>query len=110
MFKKYLLNAFSLNMLKIIKPTTISIFPIPIDKVKELLADGFISAVGHEDTAKILTKLLDLPVEYNRINVTLDRHSMAIVAQYIGPRLPEGVTELPEGVKIDFYLVVMQEG
>jgi hypothetical protein len=29
------------------------------------------------------------------------------VAQYVGPRLPEGTTRLPDGARIDYYLVAV---
>ena len=50
-----LANAFSLQMLDLTQQTNIKIIPITVDDVKSLLATGFISAIGHADTANVLT-------------------------------------------------------
>jgi len=99
-----LLNAFSINMFN---PSTC--FPIfrevNIDEVKS--TSSLVSAIGHADTARILSGILGVDISTNRISVTLNPGDSAIVAQYIGPRLPEGATQLPEGAKLKFYLVKM---
>jgi hypothetical protein len=46
-------------------------------------------------------------ISTNRISVTLNPRDSAIVAQYIGPRLPEGATQLPSGATIKFYYLEM---
>ena len=98
-----LLNAFSLNMFN---PS--SCFPIfrevSIDYVKNTSLE---SAIGHADTAKILSGILEMDISTNRISVALDSGDLAFVAQYIGPRLPEGATQLPDGARIKFYLLRM---
>jgi hypothetical protein len=58
------------------------------------------SAVGHADTAAVFADVLGIPVECHRVTVTLNKGDMAVVGQYIGPRLPEGATKLPEGASI----------
>jgi len=100
----YLTNAFSINMLNR-SSHVVSFIPATEDEVRALLGQGFISAIGHADTANVLEEMLGLPVPANRINVTLQKGDVAIVAQYIGPRLPEGATTLPEGARIEFWLV-----
>ena len=66
-----------------------------------------VSAVGHADTANVLTNMLGFPVSMNRINVILDENTELYVAQLIGRRLPEGSTTLPEGFTFKFYRVTM---
>jgi hypothetical protein len=66
---------------------------------------GFASGIGHADTANVVSSILGIEVQVNRINITLEPTDELIVAQYIGPRLPEGATELPEGSTIKFYHV-----
>lgn len=100
----YLLNAFSLNMI----PDNyvggnLAISPLTVEEVKYNLKDGFKSAVGHADTAKVFSSVLELTVECNRCNVVLDPAEFAIVGQYVGPRLPEGATTLPEGATIKWF-------
>ncbi|MCK7505116.1 MAG: DUF1874 domain-containing protein [Desulfobacterales bacterium] len=56
-----------------------------------------ISAVGHADTAAVFSSLLGRPVPVERRSIKLDEGETALVGQYIGPRLPEGATTLPEG-------------
>ena len=92
--KKYLLNAFSLQMIEDIAPCDISIREVFNPDLSELK-----SCVGHIDTSNMLG------VDYNRQNVSLKKGDFAIVAQVVGGRLPEGCTKLPEGVKFKFYQI-----
>ncbi len=98
-----LLNAFSINMFN---PSIC--FPvfreIDVDYVKSF---NLVSAIGHADTATILTNILERNIPVNRVSVSLAKGDSAIVAQYVGPRLQEGATQLPDGAKIRFYLVKM---
>mgnify|MGYP000991785033 CR=1 FL=1 len=64
----YLANALSLQMLDITKATTISIKPISIDDIKTA---GFVSVIGHPDTAAVLTDMLGKKVKCNRASITL---------------------------------------
>jgi len=118
MEKIYLLNAFSLGMLAPSAFTpgrgvfgggaaTILVEPISTEQAKRLLADGFISAIGHESTAAFLSQLLGIPVPFNRVAVQLGRGDSAVVFQLLS-RLPEGKTlskeELAE-IRYQFYYV-----
>jgi hypothetical protein len=66
------------------------------------------SCIGHADTARVLSTLLQKEIPCNRVTVQLKQNEKFIVAQYIGPRLPEGATVLPEGATIKFFLVKME--
>lgn len=92
----YLLNAFSLQML----PGTCTVRFLEVDS-SSVPIDGLQSAVGHQDTARVLG------VECNRINVSLQKGDVAYVAQLQGGRLPEGSTTLPEGYSFKFYKVIV---
>lgn len=100
----YLGNAFSLQMLDTNKATTVSIKPISIDDVKTA---GFISVVGHPDTAVVLTDLLGKDVKCNRASIKLTPSDTLIVAQIVGGRLPAGTTKLPDGFKLQFLKVTI---
>jgi hypothetical protein len=63
------------------------------------------SAVGHADTAAVFSTLLGRPVPVNRVNIKLTQGVILLVGQYIGPRLPEGATTLPEGARIEWWTV-----
>jgi len=109
-----ILNAFSLAMLPP-ERGSIQIFPLTLGEVKmalkdalvaaELGGDGIESCVGHADTANLFSGELGLPLATNRVSVLLRHAEDAIVGQYIGPRLPEGATSLPEGAEIRWILV-----
>ena len=92
--QKFLLNAFSLQMVKS--------FPcvIHVEEV-DTLPEGLVSAIGHADTAAVLG------VEMNRINVSLEVDDVSYVAQLQGGRLPEGSTTLPEGFSFKFLKVTV---
>jgi len=102
--KKYLVNAFSIQMLQkggLVRFEEIAPEDIPADVV---------SAIGHADTAAVLTNMLGFEVPMNRINVALDENTELYVAQLIGGRLPEGSTTLPEGFAFKFYRVTIVQG
>lgn len=80
-----ILNAFSINMLPGDCSTTFEKIPAP-------LGQGFESCIGHADTAKVVGNLLGIDLPMNRQSVTLEENETVVVAQYTGPRLPEGAT------------------
>lgn len=41
----------------------------------------------------------------NRETMKLDAGDVLVVAQYVGPRLPEGATELPPNARIEYFTV-----
>ena len=101
MKKKYLVNAFSIQMLQkggLVRFDEIAPEDIPAN---------VISAVGHADTAAVLSNMLGFPVPVNRAFVTLDEETEIYVAQLVGGRLPEGATTLPEGFSFKFYRVTL---
>jgi hypothetical protein len=102
--KKYLVNAFSIQMLS--GPATVRFEEIDATEVP---AD-VVSAVGHADTAAVLSNMLGIEVPMNRMNISLDEDTEIYVAQLIGGRLPEGSTTLPEGFAFKFYRVTMVQG
>lgn len=91
MKKVFLLNAFSLQMLQ--GDATVRFTEV------NKLPEGLTSAIGHQDTARVLG------VKMNRVNVTLRKGDIAFVAQLQGGRLPEGSTTLPEGFSFKFIKV-----
>lgn len=101
-----LLNAFSFNMVDTSEPGQLRFEPLDAAETASLLSrNGFTSAVGHAETATLLSKDLGLKVGYARATVKLKRGDRAVIAQYIGPRLPEGATELPPGAVINYINV-----
>ena len=102
MMKTYLSNAFSLQMLDLAAPHTVTVTPVTVAVVAE---SSFESVVGHQDTANVLTALLGVEVPMNRASVRLQDGDILYVAQITGGRLPEGATTLPEGFAMTFVRV-----
>jgi hypothetical protein len=62
---------------------------VDIETVKVMLKKPFVSAIGHESTAKLLTALLGVEIPYNRIQVRLQKGDRLLVFQLL-TRLEEG--------------------
>lgn len=106
----YLANAFSLSMLPALpaseNPLHLVILPATADYVAARLEDTeWQSAVGHAQTAELFTTELGVEVPVNRISVALTSTDRLFVGQYMGPRLPEGTTSLPEGAEIRWFKI-----
>jgi hypothetical protein len=111
----YICNSFSLSMLD--RSTQLaelragggrSPTPISADTARRILDEArspILSAVGHAGTAQLFSVLLDHEIAANRISIKLGPDDLAIIGQYVGPRLPEGATQLPEGATIEWWLV-----
>ncbi len=110
----YLTNSFTLSM---ISPTLleggaiIKASPISLGEVKALLKEGFVSAVGHESTAKVLSSILGTYVPFNRAQISIKEGDVIISFQFL-IRLPEGkvlgedeVLALYQEGKIKFFRV-----
>ena len=98
-------NAFSLSMLGDVTTTRLIVRKLSKEEVKLILGQGFESYVGHLDTANVLSNEFGLDVQYSREKLLLGKDDVVIVAQYMGARLPEGITQLPEGATFNYYLV-----
>jgi hypothetical protein len=101
---RYLGNALSLGMLgEVPEGQTVQI-EVSSMTIPEVVAwmeqESYVVTVGHTDTAQLFTALLGRSVLAQRTSVTLKRGDEMVVGQYIGSRLPEGATSLPEGAKI----------
>lgn len=90
----YLGNAFSLQMLESL-PSTILVEEVS----KSDIPEDVVSVIGHEDIAR----LVGYPV--NRVSNKFTSEDTLYVAQYVGGRLPEGVTKLPDNAEIKFIKV-----
>ena len=107
----YIANAFSLQMIQS-AAAKIAVSKVTAEYVKEYLYGRWaevVSAIGHADTARVVAGLLESDrVTANRINVALQPNDLLVVAQVTGGRLPEGATELPDGVSLQFYFVRLE--
>jgi hypothetical protein len=74
-------------------------------EARQLLANGFISAVGHQSTAEIMSLVLGIPVPYNRVQVFLEPRDQAICF-ILRTRPPEGrVLSKEEIEQIGYYFI-----
>jgi len=106
----YLANAFSLSM--ITPPSTLSVIEAGEDEVKRVITSGFVSAIGHEATAKIISVQLGIQVPVNRVAIKLTSSDILAVYQLL-TRLPEGKVLTDEEMKqvaAKWYLVTVQGG
>ena len=111
MMKKVIIaNAFSLSMLTQ-SETLIKVSELSEEQVRQLLTNDFESAIGHESTARFLSKKLSVEIKANRKQIKLDDDTVLVVVQLM-QRLPEGkVLSEEEIVKIPvkFYSVEVRK-
>ena len=81
---------------------------ISIEEAKQILQNNFISAIGHEATAKLLSLLLNVNIPVNRASIYFEKGDIGIHF-YLKQRLPEGKVLSEEELKtLDFWLVKSQ--
>jgi hypothetical protein len=62
---------------------------IDVEEARMLLESGFVSAVGHEGTARVLSSIVDISIPQNRITIRMKPGDKAIVL-WLLERPPEG--------------------
>ena len=96
---QYLLNAIPGAL---IPPEGININFFPVGPM-DVPADVH-SAIGHADTAAVVSSILGRDVPAARVNVPMLQPGQShFLALYQGPRLPEGATQLPAGATLSLY-------
>lgn len=85
-------------------PATVVVEPV---EIQEIPAD-VMSAIGHPDTAAVVSDLLGRKIDPNRVNVSLTKADTLFVFQLLGGRLPEGATKLPENFTFKLLKVRLQ--
>lgn len=101
----YISNAFSLQMLSLEKGFNLRVEPISKEEIKNF---NLVSAIGHADTAAVVSEQLGVTLPMQRISLKLQSGESLIVAQLMGGRLPEGSTNLPEGFSISYVKVTVE--
>jgi len=92
----YVANAFSVGMLD--GDAILRVKKVSIEKAREILThNDFVSAVGHESTAKVMSELLQINIPFNRIQIRLNRGDRLLLFQLL-ERLPEGAVLSKEEV------------
>lgn len=99
-------NSFSINMLDGYTTHFCSSFTrLSQVEAAKLAKNAKKSIVGHKDTASVFSSVLGVNVAFNRETYILDGVETLLIGQYKGPRLEAGATSLPEGAKINWWLM-----
>jgi len=86
----------------------ISLRKIDIEEAKQIMSKGFISAIGHEGTAQLMTKILGIQIPVNRITVFMKPGDRGIHF-FLKQRLPEGaILDEQQLSKLQFWLVLSE--
>ncbi len=93
-------NSFSINMFKSdVEDVVVRFKKMSTDDVKEIIKmfdNEFLSVIGHEAWAGIVSNDLGINVPVNKQTYTLQDNDTLIVCQIRGNRLENGVTSLSE--------------
>lgn len=63
--------------------------PVSLEAAQTFVSAGFVSAIGHEGSAQVLSALLGVAVPVNRIAIAMQPGDEALVLR-LKTRLPEG--------------------
>lgn len=101
----YIVNAFSLNMVASLTGSfNVNFEPIaPADIPRDVQ-----SGLGHDDIVYFVNKETGLSLVKNRCNNEFSHGDIFYIAQYIGPRLEEGATTLPDNSTIKYFKVTIE--
>ncbi len=72
--------------------------PLAIMNAQLILADGFVSAVGHSASADMMSKLLGIVIPVNRLHISMEPGDRALILRLM-QRLPEGKVLTSEEIK-----------
>ena len=87
---------------------TVKMKRINVDEAKFLLAGEFESAVGHQSTAEVISKILGVKIHPERKTIFFKKGDMGIHF-FLRERLPEGkILSQEELEKLDSWLVLSQ--
>jgi hypothetical protein len=113
----YITNAFSINMLvqgdiqlRFTRLDDANAVALEMLMAKQR-GEAVVNAIGHKDLDTIVRGMFHESYleEGQRMSISwpMDKDTVhrMIVAQYRGPRLPEGCTELPEDADLEFWLI-----
>lgn len=82
--------------------------PLTTDQARDLLRDGFISAIGHAASANLLSQLLQIEIPVNRSTITMAVGDQALILRLL-QRLPEGkVLNDQEMLTVEFELGLLK--
>jgi hypothetical protein len=88
---------------------TVKIRKASVEEVRRLLqGNDFVSAVGHQATADLLTSLLQIPVQFNRVAIKAAPGDV-LIHFVLKTRVPEGkVLTLEELLELPFDFAISE--
>ena len=75
---------------------------ISLSDAKELIKEGFTSAIGHESTAEIITTLLETEVKMNRIQFAQEVGQVALIFKLLSRHEEGKILNIQEIEKIGY--------
>jgi len=82
MGRVYLLSSMIIPLSFEYESATLTIREVSVEEARRILEGGFTSAVGHEPTARFLSRILGLKVEPNRETVYIHEGDVVIAVQF----------------------------
>jgi hypothetical protein len=82
--------------------------PLTMNQARSILERGFVSAIGHEASATVLSQILNITIPVNRIHIKMKAGDEALILRLL-QRLPEGkVLDENELKMLDFELGLLK--
>ncbi|MBL1265994.1 STIV orfB116 family protein [Methylomicrobium sp. RS1] len=82
--------------------------PLTVKEAREILDVGFVSAIGHDACAKVLSQILNITIPVNRISIRMQADDEALILR-LKQRLPEGkVLDETELNSLEFELGLLK--
>ncbi len=82
--------------------------PLSVSEAQNLLSAPFVSAIGHEASAAVLSQLLHREIPVNRIQIQMQRGDRALILRLL-KRLPEGkILDETELKALDFEFGLLE--
>ncbi|MDD2761212.1 MAG: DUF1874 domain-containing protein [Methylomonas sp.] len=82
--------------------------PLTIDNARSMLEAEFVSAIGHDASAKVLSQILNITIPVNRIPIKMLPRDEGLILRLL-QRLPEGkVLDETELKSLDFELGLLK--
>ena len=82
--------------------------PLTIIKAQAIVDEGFLSAVGHQDSAAFLSCILNRDIPVNRKHIVMEQGDRALIFRLL-KRLPEGkLLNYDELKKVPFELALLE--
>jgi len=102
----YITDNFSVGMISHLNTHKLVFIPISFEDAKRINEmEKLESAIDRESILPIINSRLGLKLKVNCYSIMIKECETIMVAQYYGPELPKGATELPECAMIDLWLV-----